>query len=344
MIWQFIDSSSVGGAERHIATVSASLVRYGADVTVVLYQKHGDNPWLQQLAAENLKSRVLAGGFGDLMQALKAQRPALVHTHGYKAGILGRIAARLNRIPVVSTYHSGERGPFPVGLYDFADDWSGILAERIAVSPAIQQRLPLSSRLIPSYVTAPPTPPTSQLPQRIAFIGRLSQEKAPDLFCAIARLRPDAGEWHVYGDGPMRAALEAEYGNIVRFHGVVTDLSSVWPTLGLVLMPSRFEGIPLVALEAGAHGVPVLAARVGGLSAIIDHGDTGWLFDAESVDQAGRLLGEWERLLNGHEQETFRRRCWQNVQDRYSERRWLPEILAVYRKAGWRGASSEFRS
>lgn len=335
MIWQFIDSSGVGGAERHIATIASSLQRFGLDVSVVLYERHGTNPWLEQLAAEGVRASVLGGSFKSLLGSLRATRPALLHTHGYKAGILGRVAARVVGIPVVSTYHSGERGPWPVGFYDFIDDWTGVLARRIAVSPAIQARLPLSSTLIPSYVIGPPEAPSEPLPRRIGFIGRLSEEKGPDRFCEMAQRYPEAGAWHVYGDGPMRSDLEKRYGDRVKFHGVVTDLSPVWPTLGLVVMPSRFEGIPLVALEAGAHGVPVLAANVGGLGAIVEHGRTGWLYGGSEMDEAGGYLSEWSALVSNGDAVAVRRACWQSVRERYSEERWLPEIVRVYRAAGW---------
>ena len=56
MIWQFIDSSGVGGAERHVETLAASLAGRGLVVRVVLLDDHGANPWLQQLAARGLQA------------------------------------------------------------------------------------------------------------------------------------------------------------------------------------------------------------------------------------------------------------------------------------------------
>ena len=53
-IWQFIDSSGVGGAERHIATLAAGLQRHGQSVRVILLQDHGNNPWLVQLSQSGI--------------------------------------------------------------------------------------------------------------------------------------------------------------------------------------------------------------------------------------------------------------------------------------------------
>ena len=333
MIWQLIDSSSVGGAERHIATLSRSLVARGHAVKVMLYERHGANPWLSQLGASGLPYAHLDGSFSGLRRALASERPALLHTHGYKAGILGRLAARLTGVPAVSTYHSGQRGSYPVGLYEWLDDWSGILAQRIAVSDAIAARLPFQSPVVPSYVAVPGQPSVAPLPPTVAFVGRLSHEKGPDLFCEFAAACAAPLSWHIYGDGPMRAELEQRFGNVVAFHGIQPDIEKVWPELGLVMMPSRFEGVPLTALEAGAHGIPVLASAVGGLPQVVEHGVNGWLFDASRLDGATAALACW-MAARATNQNDLRYRCWARIRDRYSEERWLPEIEEVYLRAG----------
>ncbi len=201
LVWLLIDSSSVGGAERHVATLAQSLRRCGLPAEVVLYQDHGNSPWLAQLSSAKVPFRVLDGTVAGLLHAVRSSRPLLLHTHGYKAGILGRPAARLAGVPVVSTFHTGGRERFPVGLYGLVDEWTSFLGKRIAVSPAIQQRLPFSSYHIMSYVSVSCLPPQGSLPRRVGFVGRLSEEKQPDQFCALARRSPSRVEWHVFGDG-----------------------------------------------------------------------------------------------------------------------------------------------
>lgn len=339
MIWQFIDSSSVGGAERHIATLAEGLRRRGHSASVLLLEDHGDNPWLVQLTAADIAYTYLDGRFATLLEALRTQRPRLLHTHGYKAGIMGRIAARLARVPVVSTFHSGERGQFPVSVYDAVDDWTSFLGQRIAVSAQIGERLPFGAHLIPSYVTTSDAPPVMPLPAVAAFVGRLSVEKGPDLFCELAeRASADPQfadiEWHVWGDGAMREGLVAEHGLRVNFHGVATDMEAVWRRVGLLVMPSRSEGVPLAALEAAARGIPVLASRVGGLPAVVEDGRTGWLFEcANLVDGMGGLQN-WQTVRQGSSV-AMRRACWEKARDDFSEARWLPEVMAVYTEAGW---------
>lgn len=333
MIWQLIDSSGVGGAERHVATLAQSLIKRNLKTTVVLFADHGHNPWIAQLDSAGLAHRTLNGSFASLLTELKAARPALLHTHGYKAGILGRLAARLAGIPVVSTFHSGSRGSGKVYAYDTLDEWTSVLGSRIVVSEAIHKRLPYPSVLAPSFVATPDAVPKGPLPAVAAFVGRLSEEKAPDLFCEIAAASPPGIAWRVYGDGPMREDLERRYGDQVQFFGAVTDLAPAWREMGLLVMPSRSEGVPLAALEALANGIPVLASRVGGLPTIIASGENGWLFDVGNISEAVALLGKWQAR---DEEATARLRaaCWSRVRAEFSEVRHLPPVLDVYRSAG----------
>lgn len=333
LVWQVIDSRSVGGAERHIALLSNALQRRGFRVEVVLLADYGDNPWFQQLSAAGVGWRVLDGSVRSIFHALRQARPSLVHTHGYKAGILGRALAALLGIPRVSTFHSGGHNPFPVWAYQRLDEWTSWLGERIAVSAPIGRSLPFAAVTIPNWVTIPEVPQTAPLPPRVAFVGRLSPEKGPDLFCELARRSASGLEWHVYGDGPMRADLERRFGDIVRFHGIVPDLQSIWPGVGLLCMPSHQEGIPLAALEALAAGVPVLASDVGGMPSIVIPGYTGWLFPPGDLDEAARLLASWRDV--SAEPGKIRCCCWGHARGRFSEGPIVPQILATYRAAGW---------
>jgi D-inositol-3-phosphate glycosyltransferase len=125
----------------------------------------------------------------------------------------------------------------------------------------------------------------------LLFVGRIQPLKAPDLAVrALAQLgRPDALLLIVGGasgqDGGSEVAslhaLVAELGvsNQVMFvppqpHHI---LSTYYRAADVVIVPSRSESFGLVALEASACGIPVVAAGVGGLLTLVDHGETGYL-------------------------------------------------------------------
>ena len=332
MIWLLVDSRTVGGIERHVATLAQALERHGEAAKVVLYAAHPTNPWLTQLEAASVPYQSLDGTFQALRRAVAEDKPDLIHTHGYKANILGRLVGRGAGIPVVATFHAGERAPFPVSLYQTVDEWTSAVGGRIAVSEMIKQSLPYSSTFVQNFLIVPPKPQAQALPRRIGFVGRLSFEKGPDTFCEIARRCQDLGEWHIWGDGPMRLELEQAFGE-VTFHGLVTDLAPVWRSLGLLMMPSRAEGLPMAALEALCAGVPIAASAVGGLPSLVTEGKTGWLFDAGQVEAAVQVVRKWA-ALETDAQLAIRAACWEHVSSGFSEGQQLPKIIEVYRAAG----------
>ena len=331
-IWQLIDSSTIGGIESHVATLSEALIKKGRATEIVLLADHGANPWLAQLGDRHLPFSLLDGRFSSLLKRLRADRPSVVHTHGYKAGIMGRLACRLAGIPVVSTFHAGDRGAFPVSLYQDIDRWTSILSTRVAVNDAIAATIPFATHVIRNFIAIEPPGDIAGKPMSVAFVGRLSPEKGPDLFCEIA-VQSEAGiAFDVYGDGPMRQDLEKRYGNRIRFHGLQRNMWEVWPRIGLLLMPSRAEGLPMAALEAMAAGVPVAASRVGGLPDLIDPDRTGWLFQPEAVGEACRIIASCV-ALSYDQRAAMSEMCREAAANRFGPDQPVAQLLQIYAQA-----------
>ena len=105
----------------------------------------------------------------------------------------------------------------------------------------------------------------------IGCVGRLEPVKGQDvLIDALAHL---PAEWHVVlaGQGSQRAALEARAAALglegrVHFLGHVEATEVLFPAFDLLALPSRAEGFPRVLIEAQAAGLPIVAARVGGVA------------------------------------------------------------------------------
>jgi len=143
---------------------------------------------------------------------------------------------------------------------------------------------------------------------RLGFLGVFSERKGlRDLFFALdelARINPNP--WQAVIAGAARdAAGESLLANIrqrfsqerwwpqVQWHGWVDKPIEFLKTLDLLIVPSsEFDPLPTVLLEAGGTGLPVLAARVGGVEEIVIPDQTGWLFERGNWRQAAEVLNQ----------------------------------------------------
>ncbi|CAJ1847944.1 D-inositol-3-phosphate glycosyltransferase [Aeromonas jandaei] len=325
-IWLAIDARQVGGIEVHIIHLANDLLARGFNPTIVLVSNHGITPFTTLLKQQGLPYEVCHNS-RDFMRRL-ARQPAslLLHTHGYKAGILGRLTAWVTGKSVVSTFHSGDDGDGLLKFYSWLDRTTARFAKCIAVSEPIARKLPVPSTVISNFVPMPATPATVT-GNRIAFVGRLSPEKGPEVFCQLAALCPD-GEFHLYGDGPMKGSLQQQYGDRVQLHGFQT-MEHEWHHIDLLCITSRFEGLPLVALEAMAHGIPVCAFAVGGLVNLIDHKSNGWLVEPGHVRDMAELVNYWlrsDKVIRNRMSLAARN----TIARGYSVNNRVTDILAVY--------------
>ncbi len=293
-VWLVLDSRNMGGIESHVAELAAGLLAAGDQPRVMLLADYGPHPLRRRLAAEGVACGVLNGTLGGLVAALRAARPLVIHSHGYKANVLCRLAGLATGTPHVATYHAGERPAGRLALYDWVDRWTAFAGKRVAVSRPIAARLPFGAALIPNFVALPANvpPPTSW---RIGFAGRLSHEKGPDIFARLARQLPGAA-FCAFGDGPMRAELVADRPNNLTLMGAVDSMAPHWGSIGLLVISSRAEGLPLAALEAMAHGVPVAAFGMGGLPDLISHGKNGFLAQSGDATALVRVVTQFLAL------------------------------------------------
>lgn len=326
-IWQLLDSSAIGGIETHVIALTAGLRARGADARVVLLADHGPHPMDALLEAQGCPVEKLDGSAGHLLRDLRRARPAILHTHGYKAGILGRLTGRLAGVPTVSTFHNGDLGAGRVRAYTTLDRMTARLGRRVAVNGEIAGRLPGRVTVVENGV---PLPADAPVPTgtRIGFVGRLSEEKGPDTFMRIAASLPELA-FDVFGDGAMRAPLDGTASN-VRFHGAVPSMAPHWSELGLLVMPSRAEGLPMAALEAMARGIPVAAFDVGALKMLTADG-RGWCAAPDDLSGLVGMIREWADT--GEEERRARSdRNHRFVAARYSVDRMVDDLIAVYRE------------
>ncbi|MGA8087162.1 MAG: glycosyltransferase family 1 protein [Terracidiphilus sp.] len=133
----------------------------------------------------------------------------------------------------------------------------------------------------------------------LLYVGRLSAEKDIESLRPVLQAFPQA-RLALVGDGPHRKALESHFAGLpVVFSGFLRgeELARAFASSDIFLMPSRTETLGLVVLEAMSSGLPVVAARAGGIPDMIEDRVSGYLFDTENeaIAITGELLDSREK-------------------------------------------------
>jgi glycosyltransferase involved in cell wall biosynthesis len=169
--------------------------------------------------------------------------------------------------------------------------------------------------------------------------GRIEEQKGQDVLLeALARVRQAGLEFvaALAGDGARRGELEAQsralgLGGHVRFLGQVEEVGPLLSAADVVVLPSRWEGLPLVLLEALARGRPVVASAVGGVPEVVTDGEHGRLVPA---GDAGALAAALEALVRDPEEAAcMGRRGAVRVRESYTWARVVEAFESVYDEA-----------
>ncbi len=247
-----------------------------------------------------------ANGILQLRQHLHSNPFQVLHAHDGRSQTIAWLASL--GIPVRRV--ASRRVTFlPSRSFDHRVKYAHTCHSVIAVSEYVRGLLVNSGvpeskiEVIPDGVELPPEPPGAELRSRsraawgfgeqeflVGNVGAFAREKGQDIATEAARLLADTfprARLLLTGEGPLRTSghfaekARGAPGN-VRLLGYVEDLTHFFAGLDLFIMPSRAEGLGSSALMAMAHGLPVVAARVGGLAEVVEDGATGLLVPPES--------------------------------------------------------------
>ena len=304
----------IGGAQIHVRDLAVAMQSRGHAVLVLTA---GQGPFLDDLRSRGIETVILEHltvpirPWQDL-RALREMRavlvpfgPDLVAAHSAKAGVVGRMAARLLGIPVIVTTHgwSFTTGVprFRAAVYRGIERLTGLFAADMTITVseydrqlAIRSGVLPANRMVTVHNGMPDVAPASratpgQSPVRMVMVARFGAQKDhPTLLKALAELQDVPWELDLVGEGPLTAdtqALAASLGiaNRVHFLGQRMDVERILSEAQLSLLVTNWEGFPLAILEAMRAGLPVVASAVGGVGESVRDGETGFLVPAREV-------------------------------------------------------------
>ena len=326
----------LGGAQRVVLHTARELDRQNFDVALCW----GPGDLLDEEAAEirNLERipiptlvRPVAPisdlrALVSLRSAIRSFQPQVVHTHSSKAGILGRLAARLEGVSTVHTVHGFGFTPLQAAptyfFFRSAEKTMARFTDHFVMVSETDRRRGIDMGLFPSEnatviraaidigrfrdagdgesvrerLGVPTGVPV------VTQIGNFKPQKAPLDFVRVAaavhETYPDA--WFVMvGDGPLREpaerlALELGVADRMVFSGWWNDIPGLLAATTVSVLTSRHEGLPCSIVESLAAGVPVVATAVDGTVEVVRSEDNGLLAPSGDIAGLARSIG---RLL-----------------------------------------------
>ena len=287
----------------------------------------------------------------DLLAARRLARvlpqfAEVVHAHGARAAWVAALAHRHRPFPLIFTAHNlvGRGLPSRLGL-----SFVGFHCVRVlAVSPSVADSLAACGvprakiQVIPNgidlnYFGRPDMDRAAArkslaVPESafvVAAAARLSREKGMDTLLSAATQRGGM-TFLIAGDGPLRPALARSAPPNAKLLGRLADVRPLLAAADVFAVPSRREGQGMAALEAMAAGVPLVAARVGGLADMLADGETALLVPSDDPDALAAALSRLQSDSRLRQKLVANARAL--VQERYALAPMLDAVAEVYRE------------
>jgi glycosyltransferase involved in cell wall biosynthesis len=309
-----VGDGSAGGGTTVVLQLAAGLQQRGTKVTVA--GPHGSYLIAQAAAAGHA---VLELDFSDRLKTrsvaravethLRRHGPSLVHAHGARAGLAAALLPSSSRKALVYTVHGFHYGDKRFGIRHLAMAAERVCMQRATATVFVSSHdasLARSARLLPKGAvseiiyngSAPAEPAEGEQRFDLVFLGRLHRQKNPlilaEILKRLAPLRPSLG---IVGSGELEPELRAEVNasglqNQVTFLGAQPhpEAMRLLASARIMILPSRWEGLPVSVLEAMHRGIAVIASDVRGTDELVVDGETGFLVPAaDAAAYAARI-------------------------------------------------------
>jgi glycosyltransferase involved in cell wall biosynthesis len=359
-ILYLITRSEIGGAQSHLVDLLGGFREHFDQVVVAgrsdeaIAEQNGKQAWLPaELRKLDIPFRTVKHlvqpidprsdyrALLEIIRVVRSERPGLIHAHTSKAGVLGRLAARITGVPAVFTAHT----------WSFAEGTSlrwkalGIPSERMAAAwtkriitvseanrrIALEKRVGSAEKLVTVHNGVPDDPrranPASGNPVTLVMVARFSAQKDHStLLSALAGIHSPF-RLLLVGDGPTLPVVQAEAARLglqerIEFLGARTDIPGILSQCQAMLLITNWEGFPITILEAMRAGLPVIASDTGGNGEAVVHERTGLLVPPRDINAVQNAV---VRLLESAE---LRVRLGNAGRTRYEEEFGLSSMLS----------------
>ncbi len=328
---------NVGGPAIHVVLLTAGLRERGFETTLITGRLGDQEADMSYLAREMNVEPVYVPALQReirlvddfitliaLVRRIRRERPHILHTHTAKAGLIGRLAARLCGVPVIiHTFHGhvfhGYFGWVKTRLFIWLERGAALLSDAIlTISEGLRQDLISYHIARPDHIRVLPLgfnldqylhPETLRGTLRqelnvstdvplIGIIGRLVPVKNHDLFLRAARqvtAQLPAAHFVIVGGGECQDTLETQaqdlgLSKVVHFMGWRKDLPAIYADLNALVISSQNEGTPVSLIEGMAAGVPVISTAVGGVPDVLQGGALGHLVPPDEPDALAQAI------------------------------------------------------
>jgi glycosyltransferase involved in cell wall biosynthesis len=344
-----------GGAERQLIHMLRALAVIGIETRVLCLTK--DEPLEKEIRAMGIpitwvgSSRWRMLRLWQIIRELRREPADIVQSAHFYTNLYAAVAARAARMKAIGAIRSNLSSAFE---YNGVMAWGQLhLPQHLITNSTLARQRAIAKGIKADYVHFISNVVDVNRVEiltnrnghgkrltRILFAARLSAEKRPDRFLKVLRKivqrRPDLDfRASIIGDGPLRQDLERLSDSLglrpkyVEFLGELDDLSDAYNNSDLFVLTSELEGTPNVLLEAMGHGIPVIATNVGGVSALVRHGENGFLVDTGEDSIANSILTLIDNPSLGKKMGSSGQRF---VIEEHSPARLAENLLTVYQR------------
>jgi glycosyltransferase involved in cell wall biosynthesis len=317
-VLEILGNAITGGMETFVVRLVQSLARERYRVSALCPFESHVTTALRDAGAEVLIAPVRDDPLWSTVQLAASfaldEDVDVLHAHLANAHVLGALVSALTDRPCLATIHGSSVSMLDLEAHRMVERMHMSVVCRAAYGQARalgvpREQLHLVANGVPS-IDAPMARTAFARMLNVAedtavvgFVGRLSPEKAPELFVRMASqlvVKHPRVLFVMIGDGPMRECVERDarllgVADRMRFLGERRDVLALLPLLTALVVPSHAEGMPLALMEGMAAGVAVVATAVGGIPELLENDETGLLV---APGDSGNLAVAVEALLD----------------------------------------------